>query len=585
MSEYDSMLIRQRVSKVVCLDANHADEKLKELENLIISTKGSPPANPEDVIEEVVQLSQLKDTRIKKLVYLYLTLTVKVSPDILLLMTNSIFGDTTDPSPVVRCCVLESVVKLDMEWEKSREVVLSVLDKGLQDPASSVRNLAVAGICNIFKIHGDHIMTDAKYLFGKVVTLLQNDPDPTVVVNCVRCIAECDGTNNSIQEFLLSLIERINMLDYWPAVTILTVANSKLECKKLSENDIFSLLNQLDCLTHPSHTTTLQFESFSLMLKLSKNLPNVRKDLTAQLISRYLNMLPLSSSALKFTILKNLLQFARDPNNKTIFQEKLYSFMLVYGDSFYVKTAKLELLLCLTSEQNADALFDNIRPYLHNNSHCVVRLVFKMLEVLFQFLPLKISYSIRQLLTSKSEIVLEACVNVLAHLVHGDCGNQPNIDISQLFSCELTDQLLASYNHLASDEAKCSIVCLILRSPEERHLKQISELLSAEVSKHFSETIVNSMMAHCILRAVVNLFLKWPKYFEKMLKTLFSRIVEIGKGDLYDSVRLYYGLMKHDIETAKHVVNVTSLTVLPETSENIVVDNINAISQISMPIT
>ncbi|KAJ8373116.1 hypothetical protein AAFF_G00271210 [Aldrovandia affinis] len=235
---------------------------------------------------EMVKASATVDIVQKKLVYLYMCTYAGLEPDLALLAINTLRKDCADPSPMVRGLALRSMCNLRMPGitEYIQQPVLS----GLRDKASYVRRVAVLGCAKMQSLQPDAEIDGAvvNELYGML-----RDPDPVVMVNCLRALEEIlkgEGvwsstnpsptTSSTGRRVSVLLSDRLSDLDSWGQSETLTFL---LRYRPGDEAELFDILNLLDgpLQTGPAGVTAA---TLRLFLQLAAAHPAVQADALAR---------------------------------------------------------------------------------------------------------------------------------------------------------------------------------------------------------------------------------------------------------------------------------------------------------------
>ena len=548
--------------------SNHI-QQLKRLEEVFIFSKGFKPHTASEVDVDIAYLTASNNICIKKLVYLYLTLASYCNDDIFVMAMNSASNDLKDPNPIVRSFTLCSIGKVSITPSNS-DFIFNAILHGLQDISSNVRCNAINSIIQIYQkqpINNSHQFNDGislSLLLDKVIVTINHDPDPSVVVRSLECLATCKYDHQLVHQVLVSLLDKVMLLDYYLTLVLLHCASTSIIEDKLHLEEKFRILNKVEPLRQVSTNFSLTVKACSLMLKLSSGLKNIHKDILVEITSSLFGLLMVSNKAARYFILCNLLSILKCHPNflKENFVSHLNFFILLDDDPSHILVTKISILkFCITSE-TANLVFNNVRPYFHKHKYPeVVKKSFSLLEILSKFMS-------------------EICINVLCCSMYSETSvvvecaiiTYYNLTITQsqvpFLSLCFTKALLASYNHLKHEEPRACFLQIICNVKDKQHAKDISKILKKEISQFSESTLCHQS---CILHFTLFIFLQWRQLFKFHIKELFLKLFQTSEQSfVHEQAKLYYKLLKEDKVILKKLV-VTSFQShsLPKQKKNI----------------
>jgi len=504
--------------------------QLKALQKLIAASKGLPVQDTEEVVNEVIQYSQHQSAQVKKLVYLYLTLISACKPEAVLHASNSISSDLANPNPLVRGSTLRMVTDLPSDLSHCKELVEASIKTGLKDNSGYVRSIAVDGV-----------VKSSLHFEKKISRILDTDSDPAVVM---RCVASQPPEN--VKETLLSLIERIDLVDDSLKVEILTRA-SRVNFK-LDDDCVLDILNVLEPLRCDMNHVALCVEANSMMLKLSSCVTEVHADVLEQTTSCLLSLLRHANQNLKFVLLCSLdtVAASKSPMVLKLLQKNVALFFVLAGDSVWIKTKKIELLFYCIMESTASTIFRNILHHL-TGPYFVSRSAFKLLCHLHHYIPTNCEKVIKDLLSSTcNNVVEQSLVSLFKISIQFENSLEGIIESS-------VEQLLAACRKCLSVSSHCACIHLLSFCNNFRYCKEISRYLEKQIVILVTNSNLHLQLG--LLNCTTRLFLKWPHIFDSQLRKLFSKLLMLtDENEVKQQAVFYYVLLKSNINLLKCIL-------------------------------
>ncbi|XP_069800890.1 AP-4 complex subunit beta-1 isoform X2 [Dendropsophus ebraccatus] len=305
------------------------------------------------VFMEMVKASATVDIVQKKLVYLYMCTYASQKPDLALLTINTLCKDCTDPNPMVRGLALRSMCNLRMPG--IQEYIQQPVQNGLRDKASYVRRVAVLGCAKMHRQQSDVEIDGA--LVNELYSLLR-DPDPIVLVNCLRALEEILKGEGGVvinKPIAHHLLNRMADLDQWGQSEVLIFL---LRYKPRSEEEIFDILNILDTYLKSTHVSVVMGAT-KLFLVLAKDFPHVQSDVLARLKSPLLAACTSESREMCFAALCHVREILRSSPGH--FSNHYKKFFCSYNDPHYIKNQKIDILCELVNDENVQCILEELR--------------------------------------------------------------------------------------------------------------------------------------------------------------------------------------------------------------------------------
>ncbi|XP_071993742.1 AP-4 complex subunit beta-1 isoform X2 [Engystomops pustulosus] len=305
------------------------------------------------VFMEMVKASATVDIVQKKLVYLYMCTYAPQKPDLALLTINTLCKDCSDPNPMVRGLALRSMCNLRMPG--IQEYIQQPVQNGLRDKASYVRRVAVLGCAKMHRQQSDAEIDGA--IVNELYSLLR-DPDPIVLVNCLRALEEMLRGEGGVvinKPIAHHLLNRMADLDHWGQSEVLTFL---LRYKPRNEEEIFDILNILDNYLKSTYISVVMGAT-KLFLVLAKEFPHVQSDVLVRLKGPLLAACTSESREMCFAALCHVREILRSlPGH---FSHHYKKFFCSYNDPHYIKNQKIDILCELVNDENVHSILEELR--------------------------------------------------------------------------------------------------------------------------------------------------------------------------------------------------------------------------------
>ena len=539
------------------LSSGNQDQQLKALKEIFVLSKGFKPYDVDEINMEVTQLSASKDICLKKLVYLYLSLSSYCSDDMFLHVINSAANDLADPNPIIRSSTLASICEFSVSSDEAFEFLCKAILQGLTDASSSVRCSAINGTSQVYcKVrHCAELLESSTFaaVLKKVSYTIKNDPDPTVVVRSLECLILCKQ-KAELTNFMLSLLDKVSLLDPCLSLVLLRRASISLDYGCLSVEEVFKILNKLEHLRHLTTSYSLPIESCFLMTKLSAKVENVHKDVVIEFLSSLISFLFVCNKTSLYYILCCLLSVIQlHPSlitNKIV--ENIKLFFLSSEDSSHVCAKKIAILKHCVNGDTSVIIYNNIRPYFHRaNMPNVVKASFELLRALHDFMPEACNNVLLCSLYAEITVIVECSITVLYHLIISAKHNE-----NSAYFSKVTSPLLTCYKHVVSEEAKSCYLFLVSGITDVKHVKILGKIIKTEVL--LCPTLTSFCHQHSIIVATCRLYFTWPSFFQSQVKEILSKIFKCGHHSFVrEQAKIYYTLLRDDPSSLRDLLTFT----------------------------
>ncbi|XP_053313518.1 AP-4 complex subunit beta-1 isoform X2 [Spea bombifrons] len=486
------------------------------------------------VFMEMVKASATVDIVQKKLVYLYMCTYAAHKPDLALLAINTLCKDCSDPNPMVRGLALRSMCNLRMPG--IHEYIQQPIYNGLRDKASYVRRVAVLGCAKLNMLQGDMEVDGG--IVNELYSLLR-DPDPIVLVNCLRALEEIlkeeDGVviNKPIAHHLLN---RLADLDHWGQSEVLTFL---LRYRPRTEEEIFDILNLLDSYLKSTHISVVTGAT-KLFLVLAKGFPHVQVDVLARLKAPLLSACTSECKEMCFAALCHVREILRSfPGHFSAHYKK---FFCSYNDPHYIKNQKMDILCELVNDENVLSVLEELRVCCTDVSAQLAH------TAIFAIGRIARTYSencvkiLAGLLEFKQEHITSAVIQTFRDLVWLCPQCTPSV-CTALPGCE---------ENIQDNEGKRALIWLLGMHGE--HIPNAPYVLEDYADNVKAET--SSLVKMELLTALVRLFLTRPAECQDTLgRLIYYSIEEETNMAVRDRGLFYYRLLSTGVNEVKKILN------------------------------
>ncbi|XP_063065207.1 AP-4 complex subunit beta-1 [Engraulis encrasicolus] len=481
---------------------------------------------------DMVKASATVDIVQKKLVYLYMCTYASLKPDLALLAINTLRKDCADPNPMVRGLALRNMCNFRMPG--MTEYIHQPILTGLKDKACYVRRVAVLGCAKMHSLqpNAEIDATIVNELYG-----LLRDPDPVVMVNCLRALEEILRDEGGVvinKPIAHHLLNRLKELDSWAQSEVLTFL---LRYKPRSEDELFDILSLLDGLLHSTHAPVMA-ATLRLFLQLAAAHPAVQADALEQARGPLLATCGSQSREMRFAGLCHVQQVLR--SQPTQFGVHFKRFFCGYSEPAYIKHRKMEILVELVNDENVGLVLEELRGYCTDVSPDLAQAAIAAIGRIGRTYSEKCLDILTGLLGLKQEHITSAVMQSFRDLVWL-CPQSTTAVCRAVEGCEESPQ---------DTEGKQALLWLL-----GMHGEQISSapyLLESHIDGLKAET--SSLVKLELLTASVRLFLQRPAEMQDMLGRLLHYCIEEESDmNVRDRALFCYRLLACGVEETRRV--------------------------------
>ncbi|KAM9750715.1 AP-4 complex subunit beta-1 [Menidia menidia] len=490
----------------------------------------SQGVNVSGLFSEMVKACATVDVVQKKLVYVFLCSYASLNPELSLLVVNSLRKDCQDPNPMVRSLALRNMSSLRLP--PLVEYVQQPLASGLRDRAACVRRAAVLGWAKLHRLQPGADIDAA--VVNELYSLLR-DPDPVVMVNCLRALEEIlkeEGgvvINKAITHHLLN---RLAECDVWGQCEVLRFLQ---RYRPQTEDELFDILSLLDGALVSPHPPVMA-ATVSLFLSLSAGLPAVANAALERARGPLLAACSSGSREMRYTALCHIQLLLRSAPG--LMGAHYKRFFCGYAEPAYIKQRKMQVLVELVNDENVALLLDELKGYCTDVNPDTAQAAIAAIGHIARSYSDRCLEILTGLLALKQDHITSAVVQTLRDLVWVSPQCSRTV-CSALEGCEET---------LQDEQGRRALLWLLgaygARVPGAPYtLEAFVDGLRSEVSPGVKQEL---------LTAAVRLFLSRPAETQDTLGRLLHHCIE-EEADMCvrDQALLYYRLLLCGVEEAR----------------------------------
>ncbi|KAJ2431100.1 hypothetical protein IWW41_003021, partial [Coemansia sp. RSA 2522] len=307
---------------------------------------------------EVIACMHIPDLEVKKMVYLFLINYARARAEIANHAVNGFEDDLNDANPLTRAMAIRTMGYIYVE--RVIESLIDPLRHCLRDRDPYVRKTAAMAVLKLYMF--DRSLVEEEKFLDMLKDLLA-DSNPSVVANAVAALTEVSERSPHIKlklnmKIAGKLITALNECNEWGQIYIL---ESLMYVTPQTSEDAETVIERiLPRLQHGNSGVVLvSVKVIAYMMNYvgrTETLEPILRKLSPPLVT-----LLTSGPEVQYITLRNIqLLLQRWP---TILQNQQRAFFCKYDDPIYVKLAKLEVILSLTTEENARVVLAELVEY------------------------------------------------------------------------------------------------------------------------------------------------------------------------------------------------------------------------------
>ncbi|KAF6715060.1 AP-4 complex subunit beta-1 [Oryzias melastigma] len=493
----------------------------------------SQGVNVSGLFSEMVKACATVDVVQKKLVYMFLCSYASLNPELSLLVINTLRKDCQDPNPMVRSLALRNMSNLRLP--SLVEYVEQPLTAGLRDRAACVRRVAVLGWAKLYNLQPGSDIDAA--VVNELYSLLR-DPDPVVMVNCLRALDEILKEEGGVvinKPITHHLLNRMKECDVWGQCEVLRVLQ---RYRPQSDDELFDILSLLDASLVSSHPPVMA-ATLSLFLSLCADLPAVSLAAVERVSGPLLAACGSGSREMRFTALCHIQLLMRSVPG--LMGPHFKRFFCGYAEPAYIKQRKMQIMVELVNDENVSMLLDELKGYCTDVNTDTAQAAITAIGRIGRSYSDRCLEILTGLLGLKQDHITSAVVQTMRDLVWV-CPQCSDTVCSALEGCEET---------LQDSQGRQALLWLLGVYGEG--VSSAPYTLEVFIDGVKSEGSSGVKME--LLTATVRLFLTRPAETQDMLGRLLHYCIE-EETDMCvrDLALLYYHLLKCGIEETRNVL-------------------------------
>ena len=354
------------------------DNKSSELSELVHELNSNKPDDRKEAAKQVIAMMTIgKDVsalfphmvkcmetqsiEMKKLVYLYIINYAKSKPDLTIMAVNSFQKDAREKmNPLMRALAVRTMGCIRIE--RITEYLCESLKDCLNDDDPYVKKTAALAVAKLYQT-SPRLVKDHSFI--KTLQNMLNDTNAIVIANA--CAALLEITKNSDKNYLSlkkngylnKVLAALNDSNEWGKIYILeAIATHPVKDQEEGEQIVERVLPQLN---HNNPAVVLS--SVKVILKALDKFTDeeVKKDVTVKKMSGPLVTLLSCEAELQYIALRNINFILQ--KQPTLFENHVKVFFCKFNDPLYVKLEKIEVLIKVVDEKNAESILSELQDY------------------------------------------------------------------------------------------------------------------------------------------------------------------------------------------------------------------------------
>ncbi|KAJ2851254.1 beta-adaptin [Coemansia brasiliensis] len=499
---------------------------------------------------DVLKNMHTDDLEIKKLIYLYLINYAKTQPDLVILAINTFVKDAEDSNPLIRALAIRTMGCLHVQ--EVLDYLSDPLRKCLRDSSPYVRKTAVMCVAKVYDLNREVAEENG---FVDAVREALGDANTMVVSNAVSALAEMNSMGGRVWQLepqtVGRLLTAVNECVEWGQIAILeALIEYEPRDEKEAENICERLLPRLQ---HANGSVVLC--TVRLLLRYGRYVK--RADLLAQFSKKMvppLITLLSSEPEIQFVALRNINIILQQ--RPRLLSKEIRVFFCKYNDPIYVKFEKVDVLVRICSERNADPLLAELKEYAKEVDvdfvECAVRAIGR-LAMRFEAAAERAIAVLEELIQMKVDYSLQISVVVLCDILRRYPGKHESA-VTTL--CDHAD-------HINAPSARAAYLWALGEYSE--HVRNVAGLLGAGVDSLLEEE--DAVVQLALVNACVKYFLKQPQAAQALvLRALQTASEKCADPDVRDRAYVYWRLLSADPNAARAVVLTEKPPVRPESN-------------------
>ncbi|KAJ2159289.1 beta-adaptin [Coemansia sp. RSA 552] len=499
---------------------------------------------------DVLKNMHTDDLEIKKLIYLYLINYAKTQPDLVILAINTFVKDAEDSNPLIRALAIRTMGCLQVQ--EVLDYLSDPLRKCLADSNPYVRKTAVMCVAKVYDLN--RAAAEEAGFVGSVRSAL-GDSNTMVVANAVSALGEMSAHGDVWRldaQTAGRLVTAVNECAEWGQIAILeALADYAPGSEKEAETICERLLPRLQHANGSVVLTTVR-----LLLRYERFVR--RADLLAQFSKKMvppLITLLASEPEIQFVALRSIgVILQRRPR---LLGKEMRVFFCKYNDPIYVKYEKIDVLVRICTERNAEPLMAELKEYAKEVDvdfvRCAVRAIGR-LAMRFEPAATRAVQVLVELVQTKVDYTVQSAVVVLCAVLRRYPGR----------FAEAVAALCDHEDNIRDPDARAAYIWALGEYSES--VENSQSLLSDALDSLLEED--DAAVQLSLVNAAVKLFLKQPHHAQALvLRALQTASEKCANFDVRDRAYIYWRLLSADPAAARKVALSTKKPVEPESTD------------------
>ena len=517
------------------LDGNDPDKRKVAAKRVVSLMRAGEDV--QTLFSSMLRCVKSSDIELKKLAYLYLVNYSETEPEEAIMAVNTFVQDSQDFNPFVRALAVRTMCRIKLETVAEHMII--PLKKTLEDTDPYVRKTAVLAVVKLYEIIPEAV--ENANIFDVLLKLLYDD-NPMVVSNTTIAIMEINEKRTTpIFKFnadtIGPILGALNSSSEW-CQTILLDALTKY--KPVSSEDSAFLIDRLvPFLKHNNPAVVIgAFKCIFLYMETDTRKP---QELFPQIIPPFITIVSTAEPEVQYVVLRTLTLFVQKYPKALSKQIKM--FFCKYNDPSYVKMEKLDIVVTICRQRNAQLVLDELNEYsnsvdvafVRKSIKCIGQIAIKLPEAAKRCVDILVS-----LVSGKASYAIEESVCVICDLLRKYPGEFESI-LNTV--CQNLDQL---------KEARAKAVGIWILGEYCHLIENVDVLLDPYLDTFHDEQPIVQLT---ILSSLVKLFIYNQDIAKDQLQFVLSEATKPGNiPDVKNRALIYWRVLSANVSIAKDML-------------------------------
>ncbi|CCF57843.1 hypothetical protein KAFR_0D01960 [Kazachstania africana CBS 2517] len=440
----------------------------------------------ESFFADVVKNIGNEDSKVKRMVYVYLSRYADKDPDLALLSINAIQKSLNDTNPDIRALAIKALS--DIKISSLCPILAESLRKAITDSSATVRSEVAFALLKLYQWKREEYEEDIHSLLKDLLS----DSEPQVISSAILLMRECFSDELDLLHghfrYYCKIIKQLNSWSQYYLIEILIKYCKKFITRPLVIDTSSEEQDTRETIPLPDEYNTIPFPMYDIKIDddlrlFLKQLETLRFSSNPLVIfsccnafyqlttSQYFKKSKLpealigfltsasENEGLKSVILQSILMYSI--SDSTLFLANMKIFLLFPNDSVSISVLKLKVLSALLNENNVQFILKQLKYYI--NHYRNERIVLESLNTLLACSNLSIELESHILnwavinMESKFKILTNDVLNCYINIIRELVQNNPQSHLRVII--KLAD-ILTSDDRLTNDNARAGIIWL-----------------------------------------------------------------------------------------------------------------------------